>query len=285
MMDMSSLSSMLFGLVWSHGYASLSRIYDLSAYAYPTAGLLGLLVLSRRKALRRWRVAVAVAVLVVTCGTYWLRDRIRDRVGIDRLEVLSSMHDRPGDPWPRGSTHVPLGRIGSPESEKGYLEPGGSFSPSPGSFGISFWVVRQDGEMIVTSDDIPLHQTHASYELSASGEPAIRVETAYYTALWTAKDDSSFDLALTASVKPEDRKSTRLNSSHQIISYAVFCLKKKKTQAPIVPRQLGTARRREDPRGGLARPHPGRYRPAAASARWASFGSGSDRTASVQPSV
>src|SRR5258708_21727507 len=26
-----------------------------------------------------------------------------------------------------------------------------------------------------------------------------------------------------------DRKSTRLNSSHQIISYAVFCLKKKKT--------------------------------------------------------
>src|SRR5947208_4947530 len=27
-----------------------------------------------------------------------------------------------------------------------------------------------------------------------------------------------------------DRKSTRLNSSHQIISYAVFCLKKKTTQ-------------------------------------------------------
>src|SRR5438552_4437152 len=27
---------------------------------------------------------------------------------------------------------------------------------------------------------------------------------------------------------PTDRKSTRLNSSHQIISYAVFCLKKKK---------------------------------------------------------
>src|SRR5258708_29523112 len=30
------------------------------------------------------------------------------------------------------------------------------------------------------------------------------------------------------SVREEDRKSTRLNSSHQIISYAVFCLKKKK---------------------------------------------------------
>src|SRR5258708_15557398 len=28
-----------------------------------------------------------------------------------------------------------------------------------------------------------------------------------------------------------DRKSTRLNSSHQIISYAVFCLKKKKEKS------------------------------------------------------
>src|SRR2546422_6635762 len=33
-----------------------------------------------------------------------------------------------------------------------------------------------------------------------------------------------------------DRKSTRLNSSHGYISYAVFCLKKKKTLAiPAVP--------------------------------------------------
>src|SRR5258708_23496612 len=30
-----------------------------------------------------------------------------------------------------------------------------------------------------------------------------------------------------------DRKSTRLNSSHQIISYAVFCLKKKKDVKPL----------------------------------------------------
>src|SRR5437588_9590418 len=31
-----------------------------------------------------------------------------------------------------------------------------------------------------------------------------------------------------ASRTPADRKSTRLNSSHTVISYAVFCLKKKK---------------------------------------------------------
>src|SRR5258708_31955940 len=33
---------------------------------------------------------------------------------------------------------------------------------------------------------------------------------------------------VTKGFRMEDRKSTRLNSSHQIISYAVFCLKKKK---------------------------------------------------------
>src|SRR5437879_3389825 len=52
---------------------------------------------------------------------------------------------------------------------------------------------------------------------------------------------SSISLVMTARVVPSicrslihsncrDRKSTRLNSSHRCISYAVFCLKKKKKQ-------------------------------------------------------
>src|SRR5438552_13687710 len=38
----------------------------------------------------------------------------------------------------------------------------------------------------------------------------------------------------------KDRKSTRLNSSHQIISYAVFCLKKKKKKQLQCNRPIGT---------------------------------------------
>src|SRR3712207_8729910 len=34
--------------------------------------------------------------------------------------------------------------------------------------------------------------------------------------------------------QPPDRKSTRLNSSHANISYAVFCLKKKKTLRAVL---------------------------------------------------
>src|SRR5256885_13051049 len=37
-------------------------------------------------------------------------------------------------------------------------------------------------------------------------------------------------IAFEADVVGGDRKSTRLNSSHLVISYAVFCLKKKNTQ-------------------------------------------------------
>src|SRR5258708_24839991 len=39
-----------------------------------------------------------------------------------------------------------------------------------------------------------------------------------------------------------DRKSTRLNSSHQIISYAVFCLKKKNTLHPAAHRPSNVLR-------------------------------------------
>src|SRR5438034_2875266 len=41
-----------------------------------------------------------------------------------------------------------------------------------------------------------------------------------------------------------DRKSTRLNSSHTVISYAVFCLKKKKTkkQTKTNERHINTTR-------------------------------------------
>src|SRR5256885_1448388 len=48
---------------------------------------------------------------------------------------------------------------------------------------------------------------------------------------------------------PADRKSTRLNSSHLVISYAVFCLKKKNsfrgvlsTDLPLSPAQCGISR-------------------------------------------
>src|SRR5258708_36897935 len=45
---------------------------------------------------------------------------------------------------------------------------------------------------------------------------------------WRRRHEAQAAAAAQGPSCPRDRKSTRLNSSHQIISYAVFCLKKKK---------------------------------------------------------
>src|SRR5437588_1280122 len=41
----------------------------------------------------------------------------------------------------------------------------------------------------------------------------------------------SFHISMTNEIARKDRKSTRLNSSHTVISYAVFCLKKKNKES------------------------------------------------------
>src|SRR2546429_4304052 len=51
-----------------------------------------------------------------------------------------------------------------------------------------------------------------------------------------------------------DRKSTRLNSSHGYISYAVFCLKKKKTSAPLAELREGARLVARHRTGPLIRP-------------------------------
>src|SRR2546427_9457739 len=59
----------------------------------------------------------------------------------------------------------------------------------------------------------------------AEGHPVTEARSAPPgTALQAQLADGSLDLVVTQ----PDRKSTRLNSSHSQISYAVFCLKKKK---------------------------------------------------------
>src|SRR5258708_29681422 len=61
-----------------------------------------------------------------------------------------------------------------------------------------------------------------------------------YTTLFRSSINDALDLGVRQNavrddigwqMSSRDRKSTRLNSSHQIISYAVFCLKKKNTLA------------------------------------------------------
>src|SRR5256886_13720445 len=67
--------------------------------------------------------------------------------------------------------------------------------------------------------------------LSCSDPPRVLVETCDVLILPKVGPE-----ALTGSTR--DRKSTRLNSSHSQISYAVFCLKKKQLISELVRSQL-----------------------------------------------
>src|SRR2546426_2350782 len=75
-------------------------------------------------------------------------------------------------------------------------------------------------------DALPISSTHRVLAVDMPGrgesdwlaDPADYVFPVYLATL----------TALIARSGAEDRKSTRLNSSHLVISYAVFCLKKKK---------------------------------------------------------
>jgi hypothetical protein len=108
----------------------------------------------------------------------------------EREQVKRMMQERPGDVWPRGSGHVVLGTPGGSLVEKGFHEPGGSFSPAPGSFGISIWVTDHVGKLVTTSDTVPLGQLVQGFvPNTGSAVPSIRTETAEYVAIWTRFND------------------------------------------------------------------------------------------------
>src|SRR3712207_7394167 len=71
---------------------------------------------------------------------------------------------------------------------------------------------------------------HQPADLPVPGLAGLRVELAERLGVEHAGlrgDDAVAGLGLVGGVLAGDRKSTRLNSSHANISYAVFCLKKK----------------------------------------------------------
>src|SRR5438034_4875368 len=61
---------------------------------------------------------------------------------------------------------------------------------------------------------------------------AIGMNTQFLGGVLVARmlEGMKFALGPTIAARKSDRKSTRLNSSHTVISYAVFCLKKKKKE-------------------------------------------------------
>src|SRR2546427_2978049 len=77
----------------------------------------------------------------------------------------------------------------------------------------------------------PLHvaQGDGQGNGDSDGERSACAQQAWWALRWTPRVALWYGAGQAVALMEVDRKSTRLNSSHSQISYAVFCLKKKKT--------------------------------------------------------
>src|SRR2546421_8494229 len=74
-------------------------------------------------------------------------------------------------------------------------------------------------------------QTAESEEMTCNDSCAAASVRSISWEVWAAETKAASNCDGAKNIPRSDRKSTRLNSSHDQISYAVFCLKKKKNSA------------------------------------------------------
>ncbi len=152
--------------------------------------------------------------LLTTGGVAWLGDRSNLLSAAElgatpnqREIVQRAAAQRPDDPWPRGLAHVVLAIPGSQQPEKGYHEPGGSFSPAVGSFGVSIWVKDAAGILKTTSDTLPMKEIQQRFTWpDPKGGPAIATTTPRYRATWR----STATGAATLEIQPRGDATERL---------------------------------------------------------------------------
>lgn len=126
--------------------------------------------------------------------------------GTPQQQVEAQMKLRPSDPWQRSAGHVLLATPGSAVEGKAFHEPGGSFSPVPGSFGISIWMVDQQGNLKATSDSIPLSDIQQQFTNgSAQKIPGISTKTPFYESSWTAVKPGIWQLNLKTAANSDTR--------------------------------------------------------------------------------
>src|SRR5256885_4549267 len=126
-----------------------------------------------------------------------------DRVGADFEMSVDSIHKKLGaNAWP---VLLPLGRE---DQLRGQLD-----------------VINKKAVIYSDSD-----QLGSTYEVTDIPQEHVAAVDKAYKELVEQISNIDDEIAEVVLEEKPDRKSTRLNSSHLVISYAVFCLKKKKNE-------------------------------------------------------
>ena len=171
------------------GQLALHAVYGQETLLYAMHWLPLLLLLAGLALLgparRLARILAGVTLVAAAAHNLPRLDAVASGLRTQREMVREEMDRRPGDPWPRGEDHVVLATPGTSRDAKAYLEPGGSFSPKPGSFGISFWVRDSTGRLRTTSDAIALSQLRQHFDSGSILPPPVITESPWYRARWS----------------------------------------------------------------------------------------------------
>lgn len=188
------------------GQLGLHLVYGEETFLYSLHFAPLLIVLTALCTLTPMRrvVLVLTGVLIVFGGVNnWLQFveacDLASQFTAEREIVQDAMQGDPTRLWPRGRGHVVLGEPGSAEMDKSYHEPGGSFSPRVGSFGVSLWLTDNQGTPLVTSETLPLHDIQQAFKPSSgtAGIPKIATATSHYETIWSLERPGHWELNLT----------------------------------------------------------------------------------------
>ena len=186
------------------------EVFLFSLHFMPLLVILAALALLTRARLLVLSLAGTLAILLAINNAIQFqkaRQFVQHEVAQEGYIVRNAMKYRPADPWPRGAGQVVLATPGSNAAAKAYHQPGGSFSPAVGSFGVSIWIGDTQGTVKTTSDDIPLNFFRQQFVWSSTkSTPAILTEATHYRTLWDSEILGRWALSLTtppnAAIKP-----------------------------------------------------------------------------------
>ncbi|MGH8613132.1 MAG: hypothetical protein ACREYF_14225 [Gammaproteobacteria bacterium] len=204
------------------GQLALHLIYGKETFLYSLHYLPLLVLMAACGALTRARplVLCLAGALVVTAGAsngsrFSEALARRDELRTPREEVKNQMYLRPHDPWPRSQGHAVIAPPGSRTNEKSYHEPGGSFSPRVGSFGVSVLAWDGKGRLLASSDNISVAEIEQSFQWQGKGHgdlPSISTQTPYYRTRWSLPDAGRWSLGLEPGQRPVEELSLMIRS-------------------------------------------------------------------------
>jgi len=204
------------------GQLGLHLLYGDETFLYSLHWLPFLVLLAAMGAVSPHRryVLAAVAVLIVGAGFNNFQQFTKATVELnsekysgsksERARLLSTIKEHPDADWPRGEGHVLLAIAGSPLHAKGYHEPGGSFSPGFGSFGISFAFFDPEGKLAFSSNTIPLDDISQKLHPDSN---SILTSTSHYSAEWRASGENRWSLRFITRSSESKAPALRISSA------------------------------------------------------------------------